>query len=340
MFGPAPDALIDVHGRPRFGVYGTPLSRLNLFDFDYRPVAVFPANLARATARSAVKRWQYLGVVTEDLVLGAAVAHVGLAANAFAYVYDRGEGRVRDYSYLDPGARRTRYSASSVEGCTEYVTRKAEVRLDNRVVIGPRRLVLRLPELACDIAFDESEITPLCAVTQNGLRGYNYCHKAAALPVSGSLTIEGRTIDLGDDALGVLDWTAGCAARYTFWNWACGSGRLPDRRTVGCNFVSGINERGFTENVYWVAGRPEKVDTMYFEYDPARILDPWRITSSDGKVDLTFTPEQERAENLNVGLVMSRFHQPFGAFSGTLMIDGAPTPVRLRGYAEEHEAKW
>lgn len=341
MFGPAPERLVGDDGTPAFGVFGEAIRLINLTDFDYRRVAPFPFSLTRASARIAVKRWQYLGVITDDIAAGLAVADVGYAANAFAYVALRGEPQVREFSFLDPAGRCSRYSASSVEGVTEYLRGNVEIRLDNRLVDGPRKAVLRVPGVELDAEFDERGITPLCAVTQNGLRGFNYCHKAAALPVTGRLRVDGREFDLGErHALGVLDWTAGCAAHYTFWNWACGSGYLPDGRTVGCNFVSGINERGFTENVFWVGGKPVKVDTMFFRYDPADVLKPWRITSSDARVDLEFFPENERAENLNLGVMMSRFHQPFGEFRGTFVIDGVKTPVTMRGYVEEHEAKW
>jgi hypothetical protein len=185
-------------------------------------------------------------------------------------------------------------------------------------------------------------MTPLCAVTRNGLHGYNYCHKAAGFPISGFVEVRGERFEFrGDDAHGALDWTAGCLARNTFWNWASAGGRFKDGRRLGINFVSGVNDRGFTENVYWVDGKPIKVDVVDFDYDSDSILvTPWRIRSNDGRVDLRFRADSERAEDINLGLVISRFHQPFGRFEGRLEIDGRMQDVALYGMVEEHQARW
>ena len=117
--------------------------------------------------------------------------------------------------------------------------------------------------------------------------------------------------------------------------------RLKDGRRLGINLVSGVNDRGFTENVYWVDGKPIKVDVVDFEYDSDAILaTPWRIRSNDGRVDLSFRADSERAENINLGVVMSRFHQPFGRYEGRLEIDGFMQDVSLYGMVEEHQARW
>ncbi|MCB9488390.1 MAG: DUF2804 domain-containing protein [Deltaproteobacteria bacterium] len=342
MFDPAPDALIDANGRPRLGIYGEPLRRLNLHDFDYRAVAPWPFRWSRRLSRLAIKRWQYIGLVSDSLVVGAAVVDIGYVAKAFAYCYLREEGRVRDFSFDDFTHGATQYSATSVEGVSEYKSGGKLIRFENTLVDGKRRITIDIPGgFSGEYSLDENDFTPLCAVTRNGLRGFNYCHKAMGLPVEGMVRVGDRQIDLAaDNALGGLDWTAGCAAHETYWNWASAAGRLDDGRTVGLNLVSGINDRGFTENGYWIDGRPVKVDVVHFEYDEKAILQPWTIRSNDGRVDLRFEPEGERSENLNFGVLASRFHQPFGVYTGTLTVDDAPRPVRLYGFAEEHEARW
>ena len=52
-------------------------------------------------------------------------------------------------------------------------------------------------------------------------------------------------------------------------------------------------------------------------------------------------PFRERQEDISLGLLASRFHQPFGTFSGRLTSDEGVHEVRaLRGVVEEHYAKW
>jgi hypothetical protein len=58
-------------------------------------------------------------------------------------------------------------------------------------------------------------------------------------------------------------------------------------------------------------------------------------------VALTFSAQGERREDLNYGLVVSRFRQRFGVFTGTLQHAGEP--IRLAdafGLFEDHLARW
>ena len=337
-----PLALINEFGKPEFGVYYRPFENVNVEDFDYRKVAPFPLSLSSKSARLAIKRWQYMGFASSEVVVGMAVVDIGYARTAFVYAYNRADKQLHEYSYIDALKRHSIISESSLAGISEYVKGNRRIRMDNSLGISPRHVQVNLAgELQIDVRTEESLLTPLCAVTRNGLHGYNYCHKAAGFPVSGFIEVAGKRFELkGEDAFGTLDWTAGCLGRNTFWNWASGGGVHRGQR-LGINFVSGVNDRGFTENVYWVDGKPIKVDVVDFDYESDSILTtPWKIKSNDGKVDLTFYADSERAEDIQLGIVVSKFHQPFGRFEGVLEINGVLEEVSLYGMVEEHQARW
>jgi hypothetical protein len=81
---------------------------------------------------------------------------------------------------------------------------------------------------------------------------------------------------------------------------------------------------------------------VQFEHDPDRPLDLWRVRSADGSVDLTFRPEGQRAQDIDLKLIASRYVQPFGAFEGHVTsATGERIAVRdLPGVVEDHEARW
>ena len=80
---------------------------------------------------------------------------------------------------------------------------------------------------------------------------------------------------------------------------------------------------------------------MDFRYDDLDLLRPWQIESNDGRVRLRFLPAGERSANINVGLIVSKFHQPFGRFEGTLREgDKVWELENVFGFTEEHYAKW
>lgn len=190
------------------------------------------------------------------------------------------------------------------------------------------------------LSFDRAE-EPLNLVTRTGLKGFNYTNKEAGIGVTGRIMAGGSEYTLDNEHCGSFDYTFGLLNRQTFWNWASGSGVDTKGRRLGFNLSQGVNETGFTENAFWLDGKMVKADTADFKYDDTNMLSEWKITSADGKVDLSFKPEGERAKNLNIGLIKSYYHQPFGTFSGVL--SGGKEKYVLKevyGFTEEHEAVW
>jgi hypothetical protein len=57
-----------------------------------------------------------------------------------------------------------------------------------------------------------------------------------------------------------------------------------------------------------------KTDVVNFKYSDLDLLSPWEIKSNDGRVNLLFYPEGERAADINICLIASRFNRPFGKF--------------------------
>lgn len=111
---------------------------------------------------------------------------------------------------------------------------------------------------------------------------------------------------------------------------------------VAVNGACGVNETSFTENCFWVDGKLYKVDSIKFDYDPEDFIQPWRISSYDGKLDLVFTPQGTMDENNNFILMASAFNQMFGQYQGTLRLDERETIAvdGLYGFTEEHYSKW
>ena len=131
-----PRDLIDSSGRPRFGVYYQPIEHINLDRFDFLKVAPLPFKFLKATSRLAIKRWQYVGLVSHDIILGMAVIDISYVRSAFVYTYVRGDGRVRDHSFLDPLKRQTHFSSSSIDGMSSYESRGVSLKINNNVGSG------------------------------------------------------------------------------------------------------------------------------------------------------------------------------------------------------------
>ena len=331
----APLKLIDENGKPSIGVFDSPIPELNFLEFK-------PPPRHRRVSPNRIKRWEYLGLVSEELVVGAAVVSLHFFGNVFFYVFERKLSKLREFSFMAPLCRGLSFDSNGVAGTVSFHKGKNRVVMENDRAGARHRLAVEMGGLRVAAEFADRQ-PPLVCATRVGYFGFNYTLKLAGLPVSGELVLPDKKYQLDPaNTFGVIDYTTGCLARETFWNWAAAGGKDESGERIGLNLVQGVNDTGVTENAFWVGERLVKVDTVSFDYDDRNILAPWRIHSWDGKVDLRFSPEGERFQNLDLWLMASRFHQPFGNFSGALIDDaGVKHTVRdLSGYTEEHFARW
>ena len=336
--------LIDPAGRVRVGIFAEPVTEVNHRDFTLRDP--FGRRAGRLARRFAFNQFQFLGALSEALVLGCAIADVRYLGTAFVYFYEPTTRNLGEFSYRLPLGLGTRFNLTPESGTVSF--KQGSNRIEMHALENPRRrrLVVTLGKgVEIDATFDEAQprMEPMRICTEVGATGWVFARKTAGVPVTGGVRWEGRSYDLGAiGARGHHDWTAGFMRRETFWNWGCLAGTLPDGRAVGMNVSCGVNETSFTENCFWVDGRLQKVDSVHFDYDRHDLDKPWRITSFDGRVRLEFRPEGKHAERVNAWIVASNFNQLFGRYHGTLVTaDGERIPIDgILGYAERHYAKW
>jgi len=333
-------SLIGMDGRPRFGLYREPLTSLSLDDF--RPYgAKDSASCAQSRIlKYQIKRWEYLGICNNDIIFGIAVVRLGYMCNLFAYLFDRRSARISEYNIITPGGGAATFAGTSLTGEITFESGKTAVRMtsDSETITVEGSIK---SELSVSLSFRKYR-EPLVCLTRVGLKGFNYTHKEAGIPVRGTIRNKGVSWDIQEEeAFGVRDYTLGYLARQTFWNWASGGGMDKERNRIGFNLVQGVNETGFTENAFWVDGRLVKTDIVDFRYDDLDLLKPWNIESNDGRVRLQFLPVGKRSANIHAGLIVSKFHQPFGRFEGTLRDGDQIWELQnVSGFTEEHYAKW
>lgn len=247
------------------------------------------------------KRWRYVGINWEGLMLCAARAEVGPTSQCFWALWDPNRGIELDHTSLRPGSR--------------------EVTFD-----GPR-VVIDAPGVYADLMLGEA--TPIESVCPSG-PGWGWTRKRAGLPVTGRVDLPTLTFQLDRVPCGVDDESAGYQARRTSWHWSAGVGRAKDGRRVAWNLVEGINDPPeHSERAIWLDGEPDEPAPVAFEG-----LDAIRFA---GDERLDFTAGAERSRDDNFLLVRSAYRHRFGTFTGSL--DGIELD-EARGVMESHTALW
>lgn len=338
-----PATLVSASGQPRLGLFPGSVARINGLDADYRNA--MGARVARWKRPLHYKQFQYFGIISDQLLIGCALADTALLGLAFVYVFDLHSGTLQEYTWRSPLAQALTMSDSPLQGESRFRRRGIDIRLGYRVDQGVPVKSLEIHSEALTVAAEMREpppFRPMSLCTRAGVNGWVYANKVAGEPVSGHLRLAGHEYDLaGLGACGHHDFSAGFMRRETFWNWACFSGHQGGHR-LGLNLSCGVNETSYTENCLWLEGELLKVDSVTFDYDRDNLMHPWQINSLDGQVALTFHPRGNHRERMNLGLFASNFNQLFGHFEGELRPTGRPALAiqGLNGFVEEQYAKW
>lgn len=246
------------------------------------------------------KRWRYVGLFAEQLMLCVARAEVGPLTQSFWVLWDRDAGRQLAHTAVRPGSREVRFAGPLIE-----------------IEAAGLRASLRLGEAAA--------IESICPSGN----GWGWTRKRAGLPVEASLEVPGRRWLLSGS--GVDDESAGYHQRHTSWRWSAGVGHAADGRDLAWNLVEGVNdpERN-SERAVWLGGEPSEPRPVAFEDGLAG------IEFRDGS-RLAFAGESEHGREDNYVLLRSRYRHRFGSFGGSL--EGVELESGL-GVMEDHQALW
>jgi hypothetical protein len=122
-------------------------------------------------------------------------------------------------------------------------------------------------------------------------------------------------------AWGIFDWSRGARPRSDLRFWAAGCG-IAGSRQLSFSVGYGSEDASLgTENAFFVDGKLHKLDQVTFHINPADRLLPWRFTSNDGRLEMTFIPNQERVEWTGLVFFSLARCQICGRFSGRVILD-------------------
>jgi hypothetical protein len=226
------------------------------------------------------KRWRYIGLFGEELMLCASRAEVGPLGQSFWVLWDR-QGRSHyAHTTLRPGSR--------------------------EVTMNGSRLEIDAAGLRASLELGESE--PIESICPSG-SGWGWTRKRAGVPIEGTVEVPGRRWRVSE--YGVDDESAGYHRRRTSWHWSAGVGRSSDGRRLAWNLVEGVNDPGEnSERTIWVDGEPSEPPPVSFHGSAG-------IELSTGE-RLSFASESAHARDENFLLLRSRYRHRFGSFSGSL----------------------
>jgi hypothetical protein len=143
------------------------------------------------------------------------------------------------------------------------------------------------------------------------------------------------------NAWGIFDWSRGLRPRSDVFYWAAACGVAGDKQLGFSVGYGAADASQGTENAFFLDGKLYKLDQVTFHISPGNWLQPWHFTSNDKRLEMTFTPHQERIDRSGMFFHSFKRRQLCGSFSGKLILDtGAALEFRdLRGIAERRKTQ-
>jgi hypothetical protein len=182
-----------------------------------------------------LKRWRYVGVFCDEVMLCVGDARVGPLRQRFWAVAEPGR----------PIVERTTMSRGGVRLDGSHVqVDAADVRIDVTLEEGPGIETTHADDV--------------------------WTRKQAGVPARGQVRIGSRSYSL--ECHGVVDDTVGYHRRHTRWMWSAGVGRSPDGQPVAWNLVTGVNDKEHgSERAIWIDGESSEPAPVAFSEDMRRI---------------------------------------------------------------------
>ena len=339
----APDMAV-VDGQVQFGRYARPFRELNLLD------ARCGIPRLGGLRRFRLKEWEHFALIHPDWYISLAVVDVGFLVTSWLHLFDRRNHKAFEHvRKLPPWMFRA--PANVWDHSAEFKARGYHVFMHNHLERQAYSLRIEvrekqsLPAVAGAVLLheDSARTQLLVALLPLGTNRPMFTQKSAC-PVSGALEIGGQRVEfIPDRDVGLLDYHKAYYPHNTFWKWATFATIDSSGNLLGVNLTHNVieDDERFNENCIWHGNSLSLVGAARFDV-PNDPMQPWKIGTTDGAVNLELTPQGLRHERVNLILAGSAYNQPYGLYSGVLVDSKGRkhTVEKAFGIAEDHVANW
>ncbi|MDR2865167.1 MAG: DUF2804 domain-containing protein [Spirochaetaceae bacterium] len=142
-------------------------------------------------------------------------------------------------------------------------------------------------------------------------------------------------------AWGIFYWSRITRPLKDVHYWAAGCG-LWDGQELSFNIGYGTVDNSYgTENAFFVNGKMHKLELVTFQASPSGWLKPWKFTSNNFRLEMTFYPVQQYSRKNHVFYQLYQVRQVYGFFSGRVTLDDNTIAQfdRISGIIERRETK-
>ncbi len=277
-----------------------------------------------------IKEWDYYLVVSKECALAFTISddgYVGLHSVSLITFGDTPWEHTETILQPFPMGK-LHLPETSERGNTVYRDRRLNMEFAKED--GRRRIVCSFKNFldgktfTCDLTLEQPPMDTMVIATpwKESRKAFYYNQKINCMRASGEAHFDGKTYVFDPDTdFGTLDWGRGVWTYDNTWYWGSGNG-VVDGKPFGFNIGYGFGDTSAaSENILFYDGVGHKLDDVTFHIPKHSYLEPWKISSSDGRFEMDFIPVLDRAAKIDVKLITTDQHQVFGKMSGTAVLD-------------------
>lgn len=343
-----PERMVENGKVTAFGYFRTPFRRLNIQEADIFGIGSTASKLIN---RFRLKDWQHVAIFGPDCLLTYVVFNAHYLSNSFCYFVDRNTGDMIEH-HREGSPFAARIAKELWNDHSSFQMPGYRIDIENRLDENRHTTKLNIsekgetPGISADIELlsDLNLYQPLIVVLKLKSNRPVYSHKMVC-PAIGRVHIGSREIELDPGKyLALIDVHKAYYPYNMTWKWASCAGFDQQGRVVGLNLTQNVIPDGEdnNENGLWIGKELSMFGAARFEFDESDLMKPWQIRTEDGRCRLEFFPQGERAGKINVGMIASDYHQPYGIFRGEAVDDAGATRKidDFFGITEYHRARF
>jgi hypothetical protein len=325
--------LIQSNGQPQYGRFNAVPTRIDYQLFHYKTQKGI--ELIGWRKRLKYKKFKFCSIQHQHYTIGIAIADLAWAGYGLIYVYDHESGEILEWQGTTLLARNTQLDEQPLFNHSEFQKSLFELTIDHANGVRYIR-VTKYGEIKLSARIFCAGTDPLSTCSPIADNGWLYTQKLTTLGCEGYfINKQGQMIQFDAKSFASLDDTCGFFQPDTAWYWLSANFWSQDQHRVGINLAAG--DYSNCENSIWLDGVLYPLNDVIFEKNQTQ---QWRVSSTDGHVDLTITPQWSRTEKVNFRFSGSQFQQWQSKISGYIRIQNRVIELNAE-YAlfEQHAPK-
>ncbi len=295
--------------------------------------------------RLRIKEWDYYQIVSAQgnyalSFLAADNRYMGLISAAVMDFHTKEKFECMETPVFPMGSLKMPHTSES--GDIAFKSKTCNFHLDRtpegRHLYCRYDNCFRYPALEADITLLQPPMDTMVIATPwaEDKKAFYYNQKIPCMPASGYVKVKNRTYTFDPKKdFGILDWGRGVWTYDNTWYWGIGSG-LVNGKPFGYNIGYGFGDTSAaTENMFFYDGKAHKLDVVDFGI-PGHVMNPWHMTSNDGRFTMTFVPEYNDRTDVGIGIMSQHADKLFGRVNGTAVLDDG-TALTIKNMLVFHE---